>query len=93
MECDATASDEMVNVALPELKVLVPSVVLPSLKSTVPVGVPEPGADAVTVAVNVTLWLRIEGLTEVLIAAKVDALLTVCVRADDVLPMKVASPL
>jgi hypothetical protein len=36
----------------------------PSLKVTVLVGVPEPGATAVTVAVKVTAWPKTEGLTE-----------------------------
>ncbi len=31
---------------------------------TMPVGMPEPGALAVTVAVNVTDWPKTEGLTE-----------------------------
>ena len=34
---------------------------MPSLKVTVPVGVPPPGAGAVTVAVNVTDWPTTEG--------------------------------
>jgi hypothetical protein len=46
---------------MPEAKVPVPSVVLPSLKVTVPVGVPP---ETVTVAVNVTDWPTEEGLTD-----------------------------
>ena len=45
------------------LSVPVPSVLLPSLKVTVPVAVPEPGALAVTVAVNVTDCPKTDGLT------------------------------
>ena len=39
---------------VPPDKLALPSVVVPSMKVTVPVGVPESGALAVTVAVNVT---------------------------------------
>jgi hypothetical protein len=49
-------------VAIPEpFSVPVPSVVAPSLKVTVPVGV---GPEPVTVAVNVTDWPNAEGLAE-----------------------------
>jgi hypothetical protein len=41
--------------AVPPLRDAVPSVVVPSRKVTVPVGVPEPGLLALTVAVKVTL--------------------------------------
>jgi hypothetical protein len=36
----------------------------PSRKVTVPVGVPEPGGFAITVAVKVTLWPETEGLAD-----------------------------
>lgn len=48
----------MLNVAVPELTLPVPSVVAPSLKVTVPVG-PEAG---LMVAVKVTDWAKTEGL-------------------------------
>jgi hypothetical protein len=48
----------MAKVATPLLSALVPSVVLPSLKVTVPVGVAEV---PVTVAVNVTDWPESDG--------------------------------
>ncbi len=35
---------------------------MPSLKVTVPLGVPAPGATAATVAVNVTRWPKTDGL-------------------------------
>ena len=50
--------------AWPAVRVLVPKVVVPSLNVTVPVGVPDPGALAVTVAVNVTVWPNTDGLTD-----------------------------
>jgi hypothetical protein len=61
IECCPTAKLEVANVATPEpLSVTVPSVVEPSLKAAVPVGVPVPGFPA-TVAVNVTLAFRVDG--------------------------------
>ena len=55
----------MTNVAIPEpSKVPVPSVVEPSMNVTVPVGIPEPGASPVTVAVNVIDWPNTDGLAE-----------------------------
>ena len=51
MECVPRANVEVVKVALPLLSVPVPRVVDPSLKVTVPVGVPPL---EVTVAVKVT---------------------------------------
>ena len=51
MECVAIDSVEVLNVALSLLSVPVPSVAAPSLKVTVPVGVPPV---EVTVAVKVT---------------------------------------
>jgi len=49
IECEPTASAAVLYVATPLLSVPVPSVVLPSLKVTVPVAV-----EGVTVAVKVT---------------------------------------
>ena len=60
-----TASEEVVNVAIPEPpKVPVPSAVDPSMKVTMPVGIPEPGATAVIVAVKVTDWPNTDGLAD-----------------------------
>ena len=47
-----------------------------SRKVTVPVGVPEPGAEAETVAVKVTDWPKTEGLAEDTTAIAELALLT-----------------
>jgi hypothetical protein len=41
---------------VPPLSELVASAVEPAMKVTLPVGVPLPGATALTVAVNVTDW-------------------------------------
>src|SRR5947208_1899676 len=77
MECVATERAEVLKVAcrLP-LSVAVPSVVLPSLKVTEPVGEPAPGAINVTVAVKVTDWPETDGLAELLTDVVVLALLT-----------------
>ena len=83
----------MMKVTWPPLRVLVASGVPPSLKTTVPVGVPVPGAVALTVTVNVTGCPDTEGLAEEVTAVVVLALLTVCVRVDELLALKLPSPL
>ncbi len=69
----------------------VPSVLLPSLKMTVPMGVPEPGILAVTVAVKVTDWPDLEGLSEETTIVAVWALFTLCIKASE-LPSKLQFP-
>jgi hypothetical protein len=83
---------EVLNVAAPELRVIVANEVVPSLKVTVPLGVPAPGATAVTVAVNPTAWPAQDGLREDTKATEVFALLTVCVKTGEVLLLKALSP-
>ena len=61
------------------------------MKRTVPVGVPEPGALAVTVAVNVTDWPKTDGLAVVATLVVVLALLTTWLSADEVLVAKFVS--
>lgn len=69
---------EVANVALPEeSKVLVPSVAVPFLNVTVPVGMAVPGEFAITVAVKVTLWLCRDGLSEDVTELVVPSLFTV----------------
>ncbi len=64
------------------------------MKVTVPVGVPAPGATALTIAVKVTGWPKTDGLFEETSAALVLALVTVCVSAGElVLELKLPSPL
>jgi hypothetical protein len=87
-----TINEEVANVALPELKVAVASVAAPSRKVTVPVGVPDPGDTALTVAVNVTDWPKTDGFTELVTVVELFDLLTVCVMAAEVLPAKLLSP-
>ena len=65
MLCVPTASVDVVNVATPLLRLELPMFVDPSMKVTVPVGVPlsKPGC-AVTVEVKVTFYPKLEGLGE-----------------------------
>ena len=86
------ASDEVAKIALPELRLAVPSVAAPSKNVTVPVPVPTAGATALTVAVNVTDWPNTDGFTEELNVVELFPLLTVCVIADEVLALKLLSP-
>jgi hypothetical protein len=80
------------KVATPEaFSVPVPSVVVPFLKVTVPVGVPVPDW-RVTVAVKVTFWHQTEGLSEEVRAVDVLALPTVWVRTALVLPARLGLP-
>ena len=71
----------------------VASAVAPSLKMTLPDGVPAAGVVAVTVAVNVTDCPEHDGLAEEPRAVVVLALLTVCVKLVEVLVLKLPSPL
>ena len=57
-----------------------------------PVGVPRPGGETVTVAVNVRDWPDTDGFCDDATTVVVDAVFTVCVNAGDVLPLNVASP-
>jgi hypothetical protein len=84
-----TASRAVVNVAWrAAFTVPVPRVVVPSKKVTVPVGVPAPGALAVTVAVNVTARPKTELVGEAAVVVVVEAVFTVSVSAADVLAPK-----
>src|SRR5438067_8227813 len=65
----------------------------PSLKLTVPVGVPTPGATAATVAVNVTLWPNTDGLADDVSVVVVLDWFTTCVSTALVLVVKFVSPL
>ena len=83
----------MLKVAWPEpSSAAVPSVVEPSLKVTLPVGIPAPGAVAVTVAVKVIDWPETEGLADEATELVVADWLTVCVSVEEVLVAKSVSP-
>ena len=70
-----------------------PSRVVSSKKSTVPVGVPAPGAAALTVAENVNSCPKTEGFMSLARLVDVLALSTVWVIAELVLSLKLPSPL
>ena len=73
----ATESDDVVNVAFPDVMGTVAArVTAPSVKVTLPVGVPAPGATAVTVAVKVTTWPETDGLAVEVTVVVLEALLT-----------------
>ena len=89
---EATASDAMDKVAVPDVRVPVPIMLEPFLNVTVPPAVPAPGAVAATVAVNVTDCPKTEGFTEDVNAVVVLALLTTWLTAVLVLTTKLESP-
>ena len=82
IECDPAVNVEVLSVAFPLLRVPVPRVVVPSLNVTVP-----PHVDGATVPVNFTEEPYVDGFAEDDTVVVELALLTVCVTADDVLPL------
>ena len=88
----ATASELIWRVVVPPLRVPLPSVVATDVKVRVPVGVPEPGAFAVALAVKVTAWPKTEGLLLELSIVVVGAWLPTCCSALDALLTKLPSP-
>ena len=79
----------MLKLATPEESVLLPSVLAPDFKMTVPVGAPPLD---VTVAVKITEAPNVLGLIEDVTAIVATALFTVCVCVDDMLPRKLLLP-
>ena len=69
-------SVEVLKGAEPEINPPGPSGVVPSLKFTVPLGVPALGGTAVTVAVKVTFWPVLAGLADDVSVVAVAAWLT-----------------
>ena len=61
IECDPTANDDVLKVAVPLVSETLPKDVVPSMKVTLPVGMPAPGEAAETVAVKVTDCPNTEG--------------------------------
>lgn len=89
MECDPPVNAEVVKVAIPLARIPLPIDVLPSLNVTLPVGVPAPEA---TVAVNVTVCPKIDGLGSDVRAVVVLEALTICVSELDTLELKLLLP-
>lgn len=83
IECDPIASDEVINVATPELKGPVPIEVAPSRNVTLPVTTP--AVFGVTVAVSVTCDPAIDGFGEADTCVVVVAWFTTNVVGPDVL--------
>ena len=84
----ARESAEVLKVATPDpFRAPVPNVVVPSLKVTVPVGVPVPGKVTIDVAVKVTDWPNTDGFADGLTVVVVRALFTVWVNTEEVLPV------
>ena len=96
MLCGAPiANDEMEDeVAVPLLRVTgEPRLLPPSLNCTVPVGVPELGGAAKTVAVKVTAWPKDEGFADDETPVELPSGFSVCVNEELVLPVKLAFPM
>src|SRR5947209_4130922 len=93
MEWLPTDRADVLKEALPPESVTPPGVrsVAPSLKSTVPVGVPPPGEVAVTVAVKVKFCPKTDGLADELTTVCVTDC-TVCVKTAEAMPVKLVSP-
>jgi hypothetical protein len=94
IECAPAARAEVMKVAWPELSMPDPMLTLPSKNTTEPVGVPVPDVGA-TVAVNVTACPKLEGLSElitVVVVAVPLVVVTISLRAGEVLPPKLGSP-
>ena len=72
--------------------VAVPRIVDPSLKVTVPVGTPAPGAATLTVAVKVTGAVVMDGLNDEASTVTVEATVTVWSNDDEVLAAELLSP-
>ena len=72
-------SKEVVILARPPDMVLVPTETPPSKNVTVPVGMPLPGKEAVTVDVKVITWPKTPGFSEEVMARVVSALFTTCI--------------
>ena len=87
------SSDETAILACPApFNVPVPNIVGPISKLTVPVGIPDPGATATTVAMRVTDCPNVDGLGIEAAVASVSALLTACDAPAEVLVLKLLSP-
>jgi hypothetical protein len=90
MLCVPAASVEVVYFAAPLLSATVPSVVVPSLKVTFPVGVTL--NCGLTVAVNVTDCPLFDGFADEVNVVAVLAWLTTCFTVADVLPVNDVLP-
>src|SRR5450432_2290964 len=81
------------KLAVPFDSETVPMVLEPSLNTTLPIGVPTPGANALTVAIKVTAWPKFEGFGVAVSPDDVDAACTTWVTEGEVLARKLLSSL
>ena len=94
--CAPTVSALVVQVATPATNVTPPHPAMaaaPLSNATFPVGVPDPGALAVTAAVNVTDWPNTVGFTVAVTTVVVGSAVTTWVMTAEVLAVLLASPL
>jgi hypothetical protein len=92
IECEPAANEEVVKDACPFARLSMSNVAVPSWRVTVPVGVPAPGAKAVTITVKVTPWPNTLGFAEEFRVTVAASLFTICDNGDELLELKVASP-
>ena len=92
IECEPMVSVEIESVAVFPASAPVPMIVAPSLNVTVPVAVPDPGATAATVAVNVTDWPEVEGFVPLTSVVVVLDWFTVCETVFEALAAKIVVP-
>src|SRR5262249_59959806 len=93
MTWSPAAAKVVLNAAVPPGPTgTVPRTTLPSMKVTVPVGPPIPGARTETTAVKVTAWPVAAGLTDDVRATVVAARLTVTPTAAEALFAKLPVP-
>ena len=90
MLCVPVVSAEVEKAATPPLRACDPNFVVPSIKFTVPVGVPV--VEDFTVAVNLTVFPEVDGFSEDTTVVEVFALVTCCLKDGEVLPLKFESP-
>src|ERR1043166_7270943 len=92
MEWLVTDKVEVEEVAVPALRLVVARAIAPSLKTTLPVGVPPAGDSGPTVAVKVTDWPKTEGLGKEVTVVALLALLTVWVTVAERFVLKLRPP-
>src|SRR5437667_153698 len=92
MVCGPAAKEARLNEVWPFVIPKDPSNVPSIVMATVPVGVPAPGATGLIVTVRVTACPNTDGLADEVIAVDLAAWATVCVKAPEVLVVKLVSP-
>src|SRR5207249_10489873 len=91
IECRPEVSAEMVKEACPLTRLAGPRFGSPSRNVTVPVGVPDPGAAALTAAVATTGWPKALGLGEGFTVTVGTSRFTIGWNADEILAWNLLS--